>query len=77
VSDPWKNNGVQFARLLSEISAVGLTDQQYTDLGTSMDLPRERIDELLRRADEEFESSKPPPETNPEPGSEYLRRFQE
>jgi len=73
-SDPWEDNRVQFARLLSEISAVGLTEQQYTGLSTSMDLPRERIDEVLRRADQEFEDSKLLP---PQPGSEYLERFQE
>ena len=39
---PWHHDHVQFARLLSEVRAAGLTDEQYKALSTSMDLPREQ-----------------------------------
>lgn len=49
--EPWLDNSVQFARLLAEIRASGLTKEQYKILQDSMDLNRGEIDELLQRAE--------------------------
>jgi hypothetical protein len=58
-SDAWNSNRNQFARLLAEIHAVGLTDSQLAELGERMELPRARILEVIERADQawEFERS--------------------
>lgn len=59
MSNLWKNNRVQFARLLSEIRAIGLTREQYDQLMESMDLPeREYIDEIFERAEIEWQKQK-------------------
>lgn len=47
----WKDDSIQFARLLSEISACGLRESQYIDIAQSMDLTVGQVDELLGRAD--------------------------
>jgi hypothetical protein len=61
-SDPnparWNEDGIQFARLLAEIRAVGLTKEQYEALSESMDLARNEIDEVLERAETEFQKIK-------------------
>ena len=54
----WKNDYVQFARMLSEIRASGLSDNQYTDLKVSMELDRSDIDKVLERAETEWEKIK-------------------
>jgi hypothetical protein len=54
----WDNNSIQLPRLLAEIAAIGLTLDQYGALRESMDLKVEEIDELLKRADEEWDSIK-------------------
>lgn len=54
----WNNNKIQFARLLAEIRAVGLSTAQYMDLEDSMDLDRDEIDELLERAETEWQDIK-------------------
>lgn len=54
----WLDDRVQLPRLLAEIRAVGLTHEQYLGLEASMDLTRELIDELLARAEIEFERVK-------------------
>ena len=54
----WNDNGIQFPRLLAEIWAVGLTDEQYRLLEDSMDLHRKEIDELFERAESRFEEIK-------------------
>lgn len=46
----WDNDKIQFPRLLEEIRAVGLTEEQYKELERSMDLSKDRIDELFERA---------------------------
>lgn len=38
----WNKNSVQFPRLLAEIYAAGLTDEQYDTLEESMDLERDQ-----------------------------------
>lgn len=58
----WENPLLQFARLIAEIEAAGgFTEALYQDLQTSMDLPADRIDELIDRAQEIFEENKPSP----------------
>ena len=47
----WSDDSVQFPRLLAEINACGLSEGQYNDIAGSMDLPRERVDELFDRAE--------------------------
>lgn len=54
----WNNNAVQFPRLLAEIRAVSLTDDQYRELAASMDLTRDQIDELLERAETRWQGIK-------------------
>ena len=53
--DLWENDDIQFARLLAEIKAVGLTPEQMDGLSESMDLSKEHIHQLLDRAEEVFE----------------------
>lgn len=54
----WGDDNVQFARLLSEIHAAGLTDEQVLTLSESMDLAPAQIQELFERAETSFEESK-------------------
>ena len=55
----WKNDKIQFARLISEAEACGLfTKKAYKELGTSMDLEADYISELIDRAQMVFEESK-------------------
>lgn len=54
----WADNRIQFPRLLAEIRAVGLTPAQYHELNQSMDLAPEEIDELLERAESEWQEIK-------------------
>jgi hypothetical protein len=56
--DLWKKDAVQFPRLLAEIRAIGLTTTQYGELNESMDLSRNEIDELLERAETEWQKLK-------------------
>jgi hypothetical protein len=55
----WKDDSIQFPRLLAEIYALGLDESQMIALGESMDLDPERIKELLERAEAKFEELKP------------------
>jgi hypothetical protein len=54
----WENDEIQFARLLAEIAAIGLTENQMMDLEDSMDLPPAKIRELFDRAEARFEAAK-------------------
>lgn len=54
----WLDNDVQFPRLLAEINAVGLSPTQYQQLSESMNLSPRDIDELLARAEAEWEAIK-------------------
>lgn len=54
----WEDNSLQFPRLLAEIYAVGLTDEQWTGLADSMDLELEFVNELFERAQEEWDAIK-------------------
>jgi hypothetical protein len=77
-SDLWENNAVQFARLLAELRAIGLTEAQYTQLASEMDLEPSEIDELLERAETQWQADKernlsPQAEPTELPTSELLR----
>ena len=54
----WEDNTIQFTRLLAEINATGLTTEQYQQICDSTDLGVMDIDELLERAEKEFEEIK-------------------
>lgn len=49
----WKNDKVQFARLLSEIVATQDT-LDYDELCASMDCSRAEVDDILKRASEHY-----------------------
>jgi hypothetical protein len=54
--DPWKDDSIQFPRLLAEIAAtVELRGADYAALGESMDLTPEQIDELFDRAQQRWQ----------------------
>ena len=52
-------NYVQFARLLDEINAAGLTEGQLKSIATSMDLEPKDVRQLLNRASDCWENLKP------------------
>lgn len=54
----WKNNNIQFPRLLAELSYVGLTNEQYNELKISMDLTQCEIDEIFERAEIQWQKIK-------------------
>ena len=58
INNAWNHNELQFCRLLSEIAAVGLTNEQMKGLCESMDLQEQDIYELLDRAQNSFEQFK-------------------
>lgn len=47
----WGQDSIQFARLVAEINATGLTRNQWKSLLESMDLNDDELDELFDRAD--------------------------
>lgn len=53
----WKDNSVQYPRLLAEVWGV-ITFDQISDLADSMDMPRNKVTELFERAEHEFEDIK-------------------
>jgi len=54
----WNKNSIQFPRLLSEICAIGLTEDQKTELCDNMDIDENELDELFNRAQRDFERIK-------------------
>jgi len=54
----WKDNRVQFARLLAEINSVGLSETQIEQLCNTMDLTEVELFELFDRAEIEFQDIK-------------------
>lgn len=54
----WKNNSIQFPRLLAEIHAIGLTQYQLEDIADSMDLTENDLMELFYRAIKQFNKIK-------------------
>jgi hypothetical protein len=55
----WNVDFVQFARLLDEINAVGLTDDQMKALATSMDLEPKDLKQIFNRATARWDELKP------------------
>lgn len=53
--DLFSDNSIQFPRLLAEIVAVGLTDEQIEGLAVSMDLDTSEVHELFIRAEKEWD----------------------
>lgn len=49
---------VRFVRLLGELNASGLTDEQFLFLSESAELDREEVESILERADEMYEAIK-------------------
>lgn len=58
MSETWECDAIQFPRLLAEIYAAGLTAAQEEALVASMDISRERLYDLLERADARWEKVK-------------------
>ena len=54
----WEINEIQFPRLIAEIIAVGLSNEQWDMLEESMDLNRSELNELFDRAQAEWEKIK-------------------
>jgi hypothetical protein len=46
----WRDNYIQFARLLDEIHSVGLSDRQFFALCAATDLSKDEINQLFDRA---------------------------
>lgn len=57
-SDPWKNDDIQFPRLLVEVQGV-LEAGGYNHLLSSMDLNLSQLNELFERAEDKWEKVKP------------------
>jgi len=60
-SDPdinWRNNAIQFPRLICEIADTVLRDEDYGKIAASMDLTREQLNELFERASDVWEKIK-------------------
>jgi len=57
-NEAWRDNSVQFPRLLAEINAIGLARAQMQELANSMDIEGHELDELFDRATVEFDSIK-------------------
>lgn len=55
--DPFDNNLVQFARLISELNGV-INDSQIFDVATSMDLNPSEVSKLIERAEKVFDDAK-------------------
>lgn len=54
----WKNDAIQFPRLLAELRAIGLYPQQYAELIEAMDLSEGEIDAVLERAETAWQAIK-------------------
>lgn len=55
---PWENDDIQFPRLLDEIAAIGLSDDQLEEICESMDVGRDSINELFTRAERKWDALK-------------------
>jgi len=56
--DKWKNDSIQFPRLLSEIIAGGLSNKQWNYLLAEMDIDSSELNELFDRAQVKWEKAK-------------------
>jgi hypothetical protein len=55
IKENWNNESVQFARLLSEISAAGIDWEMMNSLCQSMNTTQAEIEGILYRAEEKWE----------------------
>ena len=58
MSEPWKDDRIQFARLLAEISAIGLCPEDKQAICESMDLEPAELEALFSRAEASWEEIK-------------------
>jgi hypothetical protein len=58
VNQKWDMNVIQFPRLLGEIWAIGLSEDQYKALSESMGTTTQEIQNVFERADDVFEQQK-------------------
>lgn len=57
--EKWKDNSIQFPRLIAEISAnVNISEDDWNSLCESMDLNDDELNELFDRADAEWNKIK-------------------
>jgi len=54
----WRNNAIQFPRLICEIADVVLRPEDYDDIAASMDVSRDELAELFDRALEVWDDVK-------------------
>jgi hypothetical protein len=55
-NENWNNNTLQFARLISEgVAAGAFSEEVIDDMAKSMGLTAEDVDELLERAQTEYD----------------------
>lgn len=57
-SNPWLNDNIQFTRLLAEISALGLSQEDKEAICASMDLEPDELESLFIRAEKQWEEIK-------------------
>lgn len=58
-NDKWKDNSIQFPRLIAEIAAnIEMKEQHWNDLKESMDISEDELNELFDRANDEWERIK-------------------
>ncbi len=57
-ANKWKQDSIQFPRLLAEIMGIGLSTRQYKRLREEMDLTNAEINELFDRADAAWQKAK-------------------
>lgn len=57
-NERWKNDDIQFPRLLCEIAAAGLSAEQSRTICDSMDVTPDELFELFERAENRFENIK-------------------
>jgi len=58
-NDKWRDNSIQFPRLIAEINAnVDISDEDWKSLCESMDINGTELNDLFDRADTEWERIK-------------------
>ncbi len=73
------NDRIQFTRLLAELYAAGIPQETIDQAAASMDLEPAEVQEILARADRDWERAKdrianPPAEEEKSATDEYLER---
>jgi hypothetical protein len=74
--DLWSDDSIQFTRLVAEIAAMGLADEDRAELCGRLDLEGEELQELFQRAETTWEQMKREllPRYNPRPDQPMIRR---